>query len=428
MSPPASSTKGENGGIKRAKTDETTHTVTSDTNGGSNTVAGDNSSMKVQDFMSFLAKEANITNMTVETNDGRRISATFKDGLPAPLSTPANGADASATKEASSSGVTGKNGKTPMMSPTRDIAKTMTLMGAEKTASTPSTQPTSALAACTSPEWAANYENKHVSVTYSKVVAGQSSLLVNGSVQMANGSSSLPPKKRAKAEESAAEGSWNAMSALVDAATVAQREHEQVVPGAKGLGANIGASLMKKPTKRKPRKIIPEVKEYVEFTQKDVLFGRGGRSNHHPGNKIYREIVTNQQAHYRGCDKNEKTRVAQGIVDRIHNVVGGRFLELDREAKRWFLVPNVVARRKVGQALRENNTEEARAAKRAKYQGRLNSKKKNTGAVENGVSPTNGGTAPADDNGIRIQVGAAAEGPASTFKMEDVEGSKRVEV
>ena len=54
MSPPASSTNGENGGTKRAKTDETTHT--SDTNG-----TGDNSSMKVQDFMSFLAKEANIT-------------------------------------------------------------------------------------------------------------------------------------------------------------------------------------------------------------------------------------------------------------------------------------------------------------------------------------------------------------------------------
>ncbi len=264
MSPPAPSTKGENGGVKRAKPEESTHS--SDTNGGS--ITGDGSSMKVQDFMNFLAKEANITNMTVETNDGRRISATFKDGLPAPLSTTGNGSDASAKKAASSSGPAAK-----MMSPTRIIAKTMALMGADKGASTPSNQPTSALAECASPEWAVNYENKHVSVTYSKVAAGQSSLLVNGSVQMANGSSSLPPKKRAKAEEGSSEGSWNAMSALVDAATVAQREHEKVVPG------TVGESLMKKPTKRKPRKIIPEVKEYVEFTQKDVLFGRGGRSN-----------------------------------------------------------------------------------------------------------------------------------------------------
>jgi hypothetical protein len=103
------------------------------------------------------------------------------------------------------------------------------------------------------------------------------------------------------------------------------------------------------------------------------LFGRGGRSNHHVGNKIYREIVTQHQDHYRGCDKNEKTKVAQGIVDHVQKVIGGRFLELDKESNQWYLVPNVVARRKVGQALRENNTEEARAAKRAKYQGKINS-------------------------------------------------------
>lgn len=105
--------------------------------------------------------------------------------------------------------------------------------------------------------------------------------------------------------------------------------------------------------------------------RQDILFGRGGRSNHHPGNKVYREIVTKHQEHYRGCDKNEKTKVAQGIVDQVQHSIGGRFLELDKEANRWYLVPNVVARRKVGQALRENNTEEARAAKRAKYQGKL---------------------------------------------------------
>ena len=116
----------------------------------------------------------------------------------------------------------------------------------------------------------------------------------------------------------------------------------------------------------------------------------------HPGNKTYRDIVTNQQNHYRGCDKNEKTKVAQGIVDHIQKLVLGRFLELDRDAKRWFLVPNVVARRKVGQALRENNTEEARAAKRAKYQGRLISKK-NLAAVEGG-SNGNGAVPMVDDN------------------------------
>ena len=72
------------------------------------------------------------------------------------------------------------------------------------------------------------------------------------------------------------------------------------------------------------------------------------------------------QSQYRKCDKNEKTRVAQNIVDSIRKT-SGRFLELDKEAKMWYVVPNIDARRKVGQALRENNTEEARAEKRKKY-------------------------------------------------------------
>ena len=118
---------------------------------------------------------------------------------------------------------------------------------------------------------------------------------------------------------------------------------------------------------------ICEVKEYVEsYTDADVLFGRGGRSNHHPGNKIYRDIVTEKQPFYRSCDKNEKTKVAQSIVDAVTINGKGRFLELDKRNGMWYLVPNIVARRKVGQALRENNTEEARAAKREKYgQGKI---------------------------------------------------------
>lgn len=284
--------------------------------------------MKVQDFMSYLAKEANIANMTVETDDGRRISATFKHGLPictttARIGSPASNVDSSAalgsrtktvegiTKDAASgetsgelSKTDGETGKAAMMSPTRDIATTIAMLGAGKTASTPPTLPTPDFDACTSPEWAKNYQNKHVAVTYSSIGNGTVSSLTNGNGQKRNGScvsgagttTSLPPKKRAavKTEEGSSESSWNAMSALVDAATVAQREHEQVPPGAPGVSGGASAkvatalamgvnfpttSLKKKPTKRKPRKIIPEIKTYVEFIPIDVLFGRGGRSN-----------------------------------------------------------------------------------------------------------------------------------------------------
>jgi hypothetical protein len=80
-----------------------------------------------------------------------------------------------------------------------------------------------------------------------------------------------------------------------------------------------------------------------------------------------------KQAFYSNCTKAEKTNVAQSIVDAVHNVQKGRFLERDTATGRYYIVPNLMARRKVGQALRENNTDEARAAKRQKY-GQLKSK------------------------------------------------------
>jgi hypothetical protein len=69
--------------------------------------------------------------------------------------------------------------------------------------------------------------------------------------------------------------------------------------------------------------------------------------------------------------------------------VGARFLELDKDTDRWYLVPNVVARRKVGQALRENNTDEARAAKRAKYQGRYSNAATKKAAEVNAAAAAN---------------------------------------
>jgi len=119
--------------------------------------------------------------------------------------------------------------------------------------------------------------------------------------------------------------------------------------------------------RRRLRKVIPKDKEFVDsYTDEDVLFGRGGRSNHHPGNKIYRDLVTKTQTTYRQSDKHQKTKIAISVVENIQQR-GGRFLELDKATQRWYVVPQLTARRKAGQALRENNTEEARKAKRERY-------------------------------------------------------------
>ena len=101
--------------------------------------------------------------------------------------------------------------------------------------------------------------------------------------------------------------------------------------------------------KEKPKNDIPD----KQYTEKDVLFGRGGRGNHHKGNKRYRSLVNSHKKQYRKTkDKQAKTAIARLIVHTI-NASGGRFLRFDTSEKKWVEVPIVRARTKVSQALRE---------------------------------------------------------------------------
>lgn len=364
------------------------------------------------DFMDFLAKQ-DISKLHFETKSGDRFSASF-------------------------SGVIQTAGEDGTMFKSIDGIKSMIEPTENGAAFTPAlTQSMVTLSASTMPvskDWTAELAKDHVEVTYDKAKCFESGDSGKGPNNAAPRSgSSLPPKKRGGG--GAGGGSYwdgmfsNALGPLVEAACreqpvgeaaapVAHHHHRGVPPpppppygaphhhhpyaqppytaainggaAAAAAAAKTGGIGPKPPSKRKPRKIIPEVKEYVEtYTDADVLFGRGGRSNHHPGNKIYRDIVTEKQPFYRNCDKNEKTKVAQSIVDAVTIEAKGRFLELDKATSMWYLVPNIVARRKVGQALRENNTEEARAAKREKYgQGKAKKKKSDKATTASATTTT----------------------------------------
>jgi hypothetical protein len=131
----------------------------------------------------------------------------------------------------------------------------------------------------------------------------------------------------------------------------------------------------KKRQRKKRKKMVPERKEYVDISYHDVLLGRGGKSNHHPGNKRYREEIENFRIIYATLDTDkEKTEMSQTLVDVIEKM-GGRFLEEDKVKDMngkaiglgWYAVPFIVARRKVSQALREDNDPEKRKAKRARF-------------------------------------------------------------
>ena len=85
----------------------------------------------------------------------------------------------------------------------------------------------------------------------------------------------------------------------------------------------------------------------------DILCGRGGRTNHHPGNKRYRRVVSEMKSMYRNQGaKSNKTDLSRCIVNHVCRY-GGRFIKKEEETGRYFVLSRGEARRKTSQALRE---------------------------------------------------------------------------
>lgn len=84
----------------------------------------------------------------------------------------------------------------------------------------------------------------------------------------------------------------------------------------------------------------------------DVLCGRGGATNNHPGNKRFRAKVAEHMPEYLQARKKEKAVIAKRIVHEIKQD-GGRFLKHDANNDVWVEVTDKRAREKTSQALRE---------------------------------------------------------------------------
>jgi hypothetical protein len=117
-------------------------------------------------------------------------------------------------------------------------------------------------------------------------------------------------------------------------------------------------------TKRRVRRSDPDIKEYITPKKEDVLFGRGGESNNHPGNLDYRKRIVVEQPKYQDLPNRKKRIFSQEIVDWVHQDCKGRFVKKDEYG--WFLVTLPAALEKVSQALRENHTEEGKRQKKEK--------------------------------------------------------------
>lgn len=73
----------------------------------------------------------------------------------------------------------------------------------------------------------------------------------------------------------------------------------------------------------------------------------------HPGNRPYWIRILESRPAYRYCESDAgKCHIAEDILDFV-KCRGGRFLNLDDETKRWFLLPDSVVLDKIKQALRD---------------------------------------------------------------------------
>jgi hypothetical protein len=91
----------------------------------------------------------------------------------------------------------------------------------------------------------------------------------------------------------------------------------------------------------------------MTVTDSDVLWGRGGHSNQHPGNRMFRRIVNENKHIYQKCDNStHKHLLTVSVVSSIRRL-GGRFLR--KQGASWTEASNKEACLKTSQALREHD-------------------------------------------------------------------------
>jgi len=131
--------------------------------------------------------------------------------------------------------------------------------------------------------------------------------------------------------------------------TVPQAAH---APAAAPKGGSPASSTKTGGTSRKRRKkrVIDE-SVAIEPTPDDVLFGRGGFTNSHPGNIRFRAKALELRPWYEQSTKEEKYEISELLIESVKSE-GHRFLERGTDGN-WHEVIGNGARKKASQALRE---------------------------------------------------------------------------
>jgi hypothetical protein len=98
----------------------------------------------------------------------------------------------------------------------------------------------------------------------------------------------------------------------------------------------------------------------TDLTPNDVICGRGGKANSHPGNISFRSEALKLRSWYESSSKSEKYTISNMLVDFVKER-GGRFLKRDGENPgRWLECDGNDVRKKASQALREGKFKDSR--------------------------------------------------------------------
>ena len=94
--------------------------------------------------------------------------------------------------------------------------------------------------------------------------------------------------------------------------------------------------------------------DITEPMDSDILCGRGGGTNHHPGNIKYRRVVNSLKNLYSRSSRNHKGKICHAIVNSIRDS-NGRFIgrKGGKEEGPWYDIGNEKAIEKTSQCLRE---------------------------------------------------------------------------
>jgi len=105
-----------------------------------------------------------------------------------------------------------------------------------------------------------------------------------------------------------------------------------------------------------PDPVAPSEEGTSFFNDSDVLSGRGGGTNVHPGNRHFRELINLHRRAYLKARKNDKPAISRAIVRAVREN-NGRFLKRDEKSGLWFEIGDDAAREKTSQALRQRAPE-----------------------------------------------------------------------